>query len=241
MLLILFHVLVTFFLGSKSISIDSAPTYLRNLVSKTAHILNSNVSSEINTICRRIILACLNGGVTLDLLRLLKSKTDAENDQLFSNYDSDSDDDLVFDLSPDQEELNSVSDNLKVNIHNFKNHLMKNSSESQFRSVFWDPIFSELVYSRINSSIITSPELNYHLLSEWETRSLFPELEDRLVDYSIILKGTDFNIPIMLVEMGKEAFGNDLESHKDFSKLVGIMSKCCIKMAHLFETKNGIQ
>lgn len=121
-------------------------------------------------------------------------------------------------------EIEKIENALKVQIFNFKTYLAKKDSEAQFRAMFWDAALTNLFYGHVNG---LNPVNDFELMSEWNIKTLFPELESRKVDFTAVWSG----IPLLVIEMGNEEFDFGVNSHKDFTKSLGVASQSCRKLA----------
>ena len=200
-----------------------APKTLRPLITICSGLNTSNPSDKISILSRRIISGCINGGLALNLLQDLREFFDFESDseQLKLEPNFIRDDSLV-----DEKEL--IKSKLSIPIMHIKRHLFWNSLEAQFRTAFWDPVLTTLLEYKINES---DRRLDCLFVSEWKSKSLFPSLESRRVDLAVVWSG----IPVMIVEIGYGEFGLGVDAHKDFSKLISVMSHSCKKLAMKLE------
>ncbi|TEB18355.1 hypothetical protein C9890_0397 [Perkinsus sp. BL_2016] len=200
-----------------------APKTLRPLITICSGLNTSNPSDKISILSRRIISGCINGGLALNLLQDLREFVDFESvsEQLKFEPNFIRDDSLV-----DEKEL--IKSKLSIPIMHIKRHLFWNSLEAQFRTAFWDPVLTTLLEYKINES---DRRLDCLFVSEWKSKSLFPSLESRRVDLAVVWSG----IPVMIVEIGYGEFGLGVDAHKDFSKLISVMSHSCKKLAMKLE------
>lgn len=130
-----------------------------------------------------------------------------------------------------EHEMSTVDQEFVHPLRTLKN-LIVGASEYDFRINLWDPLITNLL--RIAETSLG--DVGYRRFSsEWETRALFPELDARRVDCVLLVSIQQQEIPILLVEMDKVPFGTGVNSHKDYSKLVGMMSLCCQKLAQELE------
>ena len=230
--------IVSFFCGNNFLPISSAPSQLQPIIAQVSDHLNIYTSTkELKAICRRIINCCFNGGVPIDLLNRFEVLTGSN-----VNYNHRTVENIPENLTAQHivsaEEITSIKLDLEQQIHNFMNHLSFDSSEAQYRSLYWDQFISTCFFLKDKANLTNQPiedsayqDVPYKLQSEWSSLEMFPNLEPRKVDYVAMFTGRDMNLMILLIEAGKEPFGLGVESHKDFSKLLAIMSKTCTKMA----------
>ena len=207
-----------------------APKSLRPLITICSELNTFNPSDKISILSRRLISGCINGGLALNLLEDLRELGDMEeaSEQLkFLNLGY-----LEPNFSVDSsvDEIDLVTLRLKVPIMHIKRHLFWNSLEAQFRTAFWDPVLTTLLEYKINEF---DRELDCLFVSEWKSKSLFPFLEPRKVDLAVVWSG----IPVMVVEIGYDEFGLGVDAHKDFSKLISIISHSCKKLAMKLEAE----
>ena len=193
--------------------------------------MNAPIGKSVGNLCRRVIYACINGGVPLHLLDQIQAKVP----ELKNFFTSDDFDRICIDFSKLDSLPGDIENELEVPLFNLKNHLLHSASEANLNSLFWDIVFNQLFHSLNEASI----GLNYRLESEWSSRTIFPKADDRFIDFVALMKVNEKEFPILLIEAGKETF--DVEnSHKDFSKLLGLMSASCISLAiNLVEAKKS--
>ena len=89
--------------------------------------------------------------------------------------------------------------------------------------MFWDSILTTSFYEPPQKLFSEFPKVEFLLMSEWNIKRLFPELEARRVDFAALLS----EIPVMISEMGNEGFGLGVKSHKDFTKTLTLIAQCC--------------
>lgn len=191
--------------------------------------MHHKIGETVGNLCRRLIYACVNGGVPVHLLDRIHSKAiGIEN--LFKSADFER-----VSLNFLKPLTGNVEIELTLPIFNLKNHLLVTTSEANLRSLFWDVAIIKLFHDSNENLAL----LKYRLESEWSSRTVYPESDDRFVDFVALIKPNIKEIPILLIEIGKESF--DIEdSHKDFSKLLGLMSATCITMAQDLAIKKKI-
>ena len=209
------------------IDLSKIPSIPRDLIYRLSLHMRRNLNNQTAQLCRRAIVCCINGGIpihSLDQIRLVTQ---------FGQFASSSFERAAIDLRITQDLDSTESSTIDV-ISNFKHHLRVGSSESSFRSLFWDQVISRFFFMESDPA---EGHLKYQLMSEWRTRSLYATLENRIVDYVALvqLESGGSEIPILLVEAGTQTFDIGVNSHKDFSKLVGIMSKTCISLGYALE------
>ena len=129
-------------------------------------------------------------------------------------------------------------DQFNCSIQNFKNHMLKSSAEAGFRVLFWDSILMDILQSGLEYN--QSP--NYRVDPEWNTSNVFQNLASRKVDLAVLFKprGIEEEWPIFFVEIGKEPFDTEGNPHKDFSKLMEMMSKSCVDLAYKLASSNQV-
>lgn len=202
---------------------------LKNIARDCAIILKSEPTANVQTLCRRLVGSCYNGGLALELIDFIREEINDESIWRLSSAD----------MKREKFETNVASvmsivqESIKVPVHNLRNHVLEGSSEAQFRSNFWDQLICNIFHSFPDKKA-----LSYRLQSEWDTTTLFPNMEQRFVDFVALFKFGGYEIPMLSCEMGNAAFGLGVNAHKDFSKLLAIISPSCIKLAKLLEA-NG--
>lgn len=180
----------------------------------------------IDTASRRLLKALFSGAIPVNLFsqfsKLLVASNAGETLKFFGSQDFEK---SVLNLSfLDTEEID-YRQILQQPLENLKDHLFNSSNEATLRSLFWDQILNRLFLFGQEGN-----EKNYRLSSEWMTRKLFPKLEDRKIDFVASIKPGQKRHPIFIVEAGVEGFDSK-NPHKDFSKLINVMSLSCISMA----------
>lgn len=211
----------------RDIFITEVPRLPRDLIYRIFPSLISCNDKNISQIYRRAIVCFVNGGLPLHLFHYMNSFTGT------SNIDSKNFEYVVINFNA-ASEFKCIKTDIEHQLTNFKSHLLVTSRESSFRSLFWDQVITKFFFLESDYS----KSLNYRLCSEWKTQSLFPTLENRIIDFvGLTLIGTT-EYPVLLVETGSRPFDFGPNAHKDFSKLLGIMSKTCISMAHELEANN---
>lgn len=229
--LILKHLLAKFLYKRNHFPLAGVRNALKSIVRKSATLLVFDFSQKTKILCRRLIGACLNGGLALDLIDEIRIEVNDTNVWNLSSADF-LQEDVDFSISMESNLL--INNILKTEVHNLKFHLMNNSLEAQYRSIFWDQLLSNLFHN-----FQTSDERPvYRLQSEWDTKNLFPSLEQRFVDWVALYKIAGIEIPILNCEMGFLPFELGINCHKDFSKLLATISHSCIKLSKLLES-NG--
>jgi hypothetical protein len=188
--------------------------------------LNLSTRQNDSALFRRLLSVAYNGGVPIHLLDDLKLTNLAG--QPFS---SNSFDNVILNLNDICVSRRTLG--LEDLIFNFKNHLLSTASEAEFRSLFWDGLIGKLFFEEPNQKV------KYRLSSEWNTNKMFQSnfFNTRIADYVSLIKLSSNEVPILIVEMGNEKFPH---FHKDFSKLLCLLTVSCINMAHLMlaEGKN---
>ena len=205
---------------------------LQPLIKACTDLMTSNPLDDITTLCRRIIGACFNGGVALNLLYEIGETIDYDQykDSIPSNltfYDP-----KLNVVNIGTSEIKLIEKLLVLPIETFYCDLYKNASEAQYRVMLWDSVLINLFLYQIKKNLGPRPS-EILLKSEWSSKELFPELETRKVDFAAIWSG----IPVMIIEMGNGEFGVGVKSHKDFSKSIGLISQACRKLGLELETQ----
>ena len=185
--------------------------------------MSQHLNSEAEIICRRIIVACCNSAIPLNLLDLLRSRV-PEHEWFLKAVHFDR---TCINLASFTQELETIEQELEHPLHTIT-HLIVGASEYDFRFNLWDQLLTRL-FSLAEISLGADGYRRF--CSEWETRDIFPGLDQRRVDCALLVRPFESEIPIFLVEMGKESFGTGVDSHKDYSKLIGLMSLCCRKLS----------
>lgn len=183
--------------------------------------MKSSESNDVSTLCRRLVGICFNNGLALNLLDLLKTYLTINTETLSLDQKLNL---KYIDLAIEPEDIESINQVLEVQCFNLKNFVARRDSEAQYRAMFWDSVLTKLLHPHTSS---LHDKRKFKLRSEWETQTLFTELEKRKIDFTALWSG----IPLMVVEMGKEEFGTGVNSHKDFAKVLGIISHSCRKLA----------
>lgn len=210
-----------------------APRTLRPLITICSGLKTSNPSDKISILSRRIICGCINGGLALNLLEDLSEFVDTAERLKTLNVSYFEPNFMEHSI---EVEKDFIASKLSIPIKHIKRHLFWNSLEAQFRTAFWDPVLTTLLEYKIDEKINYSAYdggFDCHFVSEWKSRLLFPSLEPRKVDLAIVWSG----IPVMIVEIGKSEFGFGVNGHKDFSKLLSIMSHSCKQLAMKLESE----
>jgi serine/threonine protein kinase len=224
-------ILVSLRYGKRLLSLDLVPEATKSIIAKFL-AMKEPVDEIMAQIYRRILLICYNGGIPTHLFDKFKFDKDA------GTIGSDHFDRVYINFSDLQKFERNISTLIYPKV-SLKSQLFRSSSEYTLRSLFWDIVIGDLFCDV--SSVSESPGLfelshggNYRLVSEWALKSLFTEADTRFVDFVALstIDGVDF--PILLVEAGKEPFEGNT-GHKDFSKLMGMLSIDCIKLAHKLE------
>ena len=134
--------------------------------------------------------------------------------------------------------LNMGNDDIRSNdvlrraLDNISDATTESSSEADIRSFIWDRILDELLIEA------TRGNRTFTAHSEWKSRLTFDQSTERRIDWTAIA-GTSpesGNIPFFLVEIGKQRSPVGYQ-HKDFTKLLTMMSQSCLKMCSLMRTK----
>lgn len=186
-----------------------------------------DLGADVATVCRRIIVACFNGAIPLQLLDYLKDKVVGwpfESRQFERTC-------LNLPETFESSEIEALKSEIARPISNLIHHWRFDATEAEIRFLFWDSLIDQFLFS------CTLDHLKFRPSSEWETKKLFPDLDARMVDLAILFRPKEVEIPILLVEIGKGPLS--VNSHKDFSKLIGLMSLSCKKMARELEAPNN--
>lgn len=203
------------------------------LIRACSNLIQLKASDEISTLCRRAIGICFNDGLALNLideLRLLlneKQKLEVQLpclDAFVSKFN-------VEDVK--DKDLKAIEKTLKISLFNLCKFVSKADSEAQFRGMFWDSVFTTLLYKPFKALLKKAPQVKFRLESEWQIKKLFQDLESRKVDFAALWSG----IPLLIIEMGKEEFGVGINSHKDFTKSLGLISQSCLQLALKLESQ----
>ena len=203
-------------------SVTNVPRVPRNFIYRVLAIKNSRRGIKVAHFCRRMFIICFNGGIPVHLLEFLKIKNNEK--KLLASTDFEQ---VVIDFSRSNDLAGEIEIDLRLPLENFKNYLLESSSEADYRSLFWDVVVESLFMAPFKSE---EPVL-FRLTSEWSTRQLFPDLDDRYPDFVCLTKPHEKEIAILLIEVGKEPFDLKENPHKDFSKLLSILSLNCVEMA----------
>ena len=221
---------------NKSLLLSKALTPLKPLIQACFELIKLRTSVEITTICRRLAGICFNDGLALNLLydlNFLLTEDDQYKDMTLPCLDA-----FVSQFNAEaveQEEIEAIEKSLEIPLFNLSKFVLKSDSEAQFRTMFWDSILTTLFFEASISSEIfrEDSEIEFILMSEWPSKKLFPELETRKVDFAALWS----EIPLMIIEMGKEGFGVGVNSHKDFTKSLALISQSCRKLALKLEAQ----
>ena len=234
--LYLFVLLVTLNYKGRILFTKGVPSIPKDLLlRKIGMIISSGKEEEpIEKPTRRLLKALFSGGIPSKLFtkhpELLIKNAANSNIDYFKESDFHK---CVLNLNLLDDETINYQQLLKQPLESLKDHLLSSSNEATLRSLFWDPLLNILfLYGQEDSS------KKYRISSEWKTRKLLPHLEDRKIDFEVSIKPGSKRQPILLVEAGTEPF-DSVNVHKDFSKLISILSLSCISMAReLLELKN---
>ena len=204
------------------------PTIPRDLLlRKVMMIVESNRDKEpIDKPTRRLLKSLFNGGIPSNLFAKYPNLLSSLNEDGIVKFFEEGDfGKTVLNLDFLDSEDIDYKQILRQPLDSLKHHLFNTSNEATLRSLFWDPILNQLfLYGQ------EERDKRYRLSSEWKTRKLLPHLEDRKIDYETSIRPGTKSHSILLVETGTEPF-DGATVHKDFSKLIGTMSLCCITMA----------
>lgn len=171
-------------------------------------------SDEEAVFIRRLGVICVNGGVPVNLLDNISSlrinSTHLQTAKLpLANW---------------SEYFQFISNNpvLNFTLENFFLFISADSSESSYRAHLWDSLLINFIRSG-------NERINFDILAEWKSKSTLQLFNDRRADLSIILKSV--KIPILIVEISKDRIPSTSE-HKDFTKMLSMMSQLCIRLCH---------
>lgn len=220
-----------FYYGEKELLVNSVPPVPRNIIQRCSDIIITYKGRDAEILGRRIVAACFNGALPLNLFDNLKNEMAGLEpfwDFIAKNFERAS---IHFENYSD-ESISALEADLEDPLFNLKNVLYNNISESDIRVFFWDSIFNKMIRRALNYE---TPHFYYRLSSEWKTKSICPSGKAKRVDFVILMKIRGIEIPALLCEMGKGEFGFGVNSHKDFSKLVTMLSLTCRKMAKELE------
>ena len=220
---------MAFLYKKRELLLSKASKQLQPLIKGCSDLMNLKLSADISTICRRVIVACFNGGIPCTLLSELESKLDS------SQYD-DIDLPNLYIFIPDlaregvePAEMGELGRILRHPISNFYNQIFKDASEAQYRVMFWDSILTHLYDHQASKNLVDNSV--FRIEAEWNIRRQFPALESRKVDFVALWA----DIPLMIIEMGNKEFGLGVHSHKDSSKSITMMSHAGRNLAKKLE------
>lgn len=206
--------------NNKKYPIAAIPTIPKTIVLKAILLMGFHVKKLEPY--RRLVGICYNGGIPIDYLKIAKIKIGneflcaADFDHVEINFERYTEYDFCIDY-------------IGLAIENMKKQLFKSSSEATIRSLFIDNVITSFFCDYEGSRLIQLTD--FKLISEWQSRSIFPDFDQRIVDFVALIKTLNKEIPILIIEIGKKNF-NCSHSHKDFKKLLGLMSATCISLAH---------
>lgn len=109
---------------------------------------------------------------------------------------------------------------LKSGMFNLNTFIYNDSSEASYRSHFWDNLLISLIKSG-------NEHLNCFIESEWKSRSMFGQKNERRIDLAVLSKM--YGLPVLIVEIGKDKTPDDCQ-HKDFTKMLTLMCQSCIRI-----------
>jgi hypothetical protein len=195
-------------IGSEKFTVMELARVPRNILIWTLPMLKTTACpSEI----RRLALVSSNGGLPVDLLDLITSLSLTSE-----NFERHGIRFVIPQSIRDYVETNSAVAYCIKNISSFTDWF---SSEATLRSLIWDPIIGLFLLEDQNALPPPPFKFNFGQSLNSGTR--------RRTDIAVIQ--TDLGLPILIVEVGKD---NSIlgEAHKDFSKLLCLMTASCQRL-----------
>ena len=210
-------------IGNESFSTSNLAALPKCISRLAALKLRDNRTNVMAKYWRRLVTIAIDGGIAVDLFEfchlemgdtILRPEHFERVTLYLENYIERFDD------------LGIVSE-LNNPLYNMRNFIKRNSNEQTLCSLFWNMAMSIL----FQAGELRNRFPRHRLELEWNTTNLYPNVSPRRVDFvSLIDLNQDAPIPILSVESGKSPFSRDSQ-HKDFSKLLGIISANCITLA----------
>lgn len=218
------------------------PRIPKDVIYRAADLMVEHPNHPVETICRRIIVVGINHGLPLNLFDVLREMNITEDRWPYKSTDFDR---ILIDfanINPEQSSFLELE--LRNPIDSVKKFIRNCASEHDLRSLFWDSVFTTLLLQALRD--LDNAPNNFRVSSEWNFSSLEYQNENqdqydtqnKIVDFVVLSTSFGKEIPILLIEVGKENFGINENSHKDFSKMIPMMCICCYLLALLLEA-NG--
>ena len=204
------------------VSIENVPRFPKDIITRI-YSSQKNENRPYNTLERRMIKVCLNGGIPVQFFDSPDISIQYDENRKLKSSDFEQ---IEFFLEDYDRISNDVIFKLESYIEDLKDHLFSTSSEAAMRLLFWDPVINRM-FQHGSEGL---PK-NYLIEPEWDTVNLFKDHRKQRVDCAVTFDLRGILYPMLLIEAGKEPF--DLKNpHKDQSKLLGILSQACIKLAY---------
>jgi hypothetical protein len=213
---------VTYRIQGENVSVENVPRLPKDIITR---IFSSKINDNrpYSTIERRMIKVCLNGGIAVQFFDSHDMSTQYGENRTLKSSDFEQ---VEFYLGDYDIISNDVVFKLRSSIEDLKDHLFSASSEAAMRLLFWDPVINRMFQHGSEGS----PK-NYLIEPEWDTGNIFIDHRKQRIDYAVTFALGGLSYPMLLIEAGKDSF--DLNNpHKDQSKLLGILSQSCLKLAY---------
>ena len=165
---------------------------------------------------RRLALICANSGIPVNLINCIN--TIGVNIQNLERVG------LPLNKFSDKLDFIENSSSISLPINNLRNSLECDPSVIKLRFLVWDSLLQEFFTESKNE------KRNFRIEPEWNTQVYLDQDTERRIDLAILSER--FKLPVLIVEMGKDRSTYD-HQHKDFTKLLTIMSQTCIKLCNL--------
>ena len=195
----------------------------RNLIYQLHYIsVMQSATAILKTFCRSAMTIILNGGTPMSLIERISELSSINiNVSGYETVGINFKDDLC------NENIEKILDDP---IYYLKEQVFVNSNERTWRSLFWDPVIMKLFRS---STGLPEP-VNYHLISDWKSSTLFPDKATTRLDLVSLFKLDDLNIPILIIE---HCSPNKFKKSEFPMKLYSMMIMLCNKMARELEER----
>ena len=222
--------LVTIEYMGKRVTTEGLPLLPKVLLYQSAQLKSPD--PQVMSYIRRFRAVGINGGIPVDLFRhvsipLPASVTAADPGVEASSYFSREQFSRTSLNIGGFDHVRVQSDEFDLIRYNLANYIHASSNEHSLCGLLWYPLINACIFGARNEE-----EASHELAIEWQTTKVLPLHGDRRVDLAMTVNCQPLSgIPIVLVEAGKGQALSRLE-HKDNSKLLGMVSSFCIRMAY---------
>lgn len=180
-----------------------------------------NVDQNQNQLIRRLALICANSGIPVNLINCINKI--GVNSNNFGRVG------LPLNKCSDKLDFIENSSSICLPINNLRHSLESDPSEIKLRFLVWDSLLQELFTESKNE------KRNFRIEPEWNTQVYLDQDIERRIDLAILSER--FKLPILIVEIGKDRSSTD-HQHKDFTKLLTMMSQTCIKLCNFIRNSS---